>query len=951
MNKINIQSFAVVRSVSKTDKSEHPAILLHTEFISKVAEAIQGSKNNQEKTNRVNEIAREFVKSGRFLAGSDDAKRLSEKFAGPEYDDTYNTILQDNILMRILSGTSDTTVSLQLVNDLKNNYLKRKGNEKLNPEEIDILVPEGIYLAFPTEKQQSSSPVSNEDSKKKEETIAFAKLQKLEELKESIALLKSQNVRVLKRNEKSKGNEAVDKILGHLKQNEEELVTAEKKINTDYARQNADMTRFIPQERFAKLGGTWINSRFIDNHLADSPLTPAFPDDPDFPGITDACNLKDGLKIADLKTIDIETVAYRPSEIAHINNVQPAEKQFKKTRRLKRSETFESYFQEDEFTKETDTQSTERFSIERSAQMITQEQQSLNANAEVTASYGLVSGSLSTGFGLSHSQTNSNSTSQHYAKEFVQRVIDRTSQTIRKERSFKTAEEFEEIVKHEVNNEASNVPKSYVYRWLNKLVKGTLKNYGKRLMLEINIAHPSHYYLSRLTKTDTGNDVILLPEDPRKLVFPASSCRSGEKVLPYFLTEYNYIEMADTYKTQLSSPPEQILTISKSEAVYDDNVKKALKYEIEIPQGYTAKECSFIFTQDRVGGTSQDPNDQYMRMFIGTVSVYDRNRVSTIPSNYAEYDKNNTAPGALSSSTSTIKGNMTLDNQENKLSIVVTGGTYHFSYTVEVKCERKPELFKEWQQKSYYSLIDGYEALKEAADSKKAGYSLENIGINPLKKKEFVRTELKREALRKMLDCNPLGANFFLHDGYSFPNEYEMNCCLDNSNAKQAAFLEEVFDWNNMTFSFRPYYYTKKDFWIDLLKLEDEDPLFETFLKSSYVTLQIPVHRDENKEKAAINFIYNNSINNLSTVPVDARALLSDLRSQQATFTVDINGQPIQSPSSSTDIGYFEVATDLVILEKGTEDGVEVRPYPESSTAPTTSVVIPMVYSPGIITN
>lgn len=951
MNKINIQSFAVVRSVSKTEKSERPAILLQTEFTSKVVDAMQDGKNNQEKINRVNEIAQAFVTSGNFLAKLEDVKRLSEKFSGSEHEDAYSTLLQDNIVMRTLSGASDTTVYLQLINDLKKSYVKRKGNEKLNPEEIDILVPEGIYSSFLPEKKPGTSPVNNEDSKKREEIVAFAKLQKLEELKEAISILKTQNVSVLKRTEKTKGNEYIAKVLGHLKQNEEELEKAEKKINAEYEKQNADMPRFIPQERLVKVGNTWVDSSAINSHLADSSFTPALPDEHGFPIATQSCSLKDGLKIADLKTIDIETVAYRPSEIAHINNVQPAEKQFKKTRRLKKSETFESYFQEDEFTKETDTQSTERFSIERSAQMITQEQQSFNVNAEVSASYGLVSGSLSTGFGMSQSQTNSNSTSQNYAREFVQRVIDRTSQTIRKERSFKSAEEFEEIVKHEVNNEASNVPKSYVYRWLNKLVRGTLKNYGKRLMLEINIAHPSHYYLSRLIKSESGNDVIMLLEDPRKLVFPSSSCRAGEKVLPYFLTSANYIEMADMYKTQLSAPPEEIVIISKSEAVYDDNVKKASKYEIDIPPGYTAKECSFIFTQDRIGGTSQDPNDHYMRMFIGTVSVYDRNRVSTTPSNYAEYDKNSTVSVSPSNSTSTIKGNMILDNQENKLSIVVTGGTIHFSFTVEVKCECKPELFKEWQQKSYYSLIEGYESLKEAADSKKAGYSLENIGMHPLKKKDFVKTELKREALRKMLDCNPSGAGFFLNDGYTFPNEYDMDCCLDNSNAKQAAFLEEVFDWNNMTFAFRPYYYTKKSYWLDLLKLEDEDPMFETFLKSSYVTLQIPVHRDENKEKAAINFIYNNSINNLSTVPHDAMPLLNDLRSQQAVFTVDINGQPVQTATSSTDIGYFEVATDLIILEKGTEDGVEIRPYPESPTTPTTNVAIPLVYSPGIITN
>ncbi|MCZ8284745.1 MAG: hypothetical protein O9353_04750, partial [Bacteroidia bacterium] len=367
MNKINIQSFAVVRSVSKTDKSERPAILLQTEFTSKVVDAMQEGKNNQEKINRVNEIAQAFVTSGNFLAKLEDVKRLSEKFSGSEHEDAYSTLLQDNIVMRTLSGASDTTVYLQLINDLKKSYVKRKGNEKLNPEEIDILVPEGIYSSFLPEKKPGTSPVNNEDSKKREEIVAFAKLQKLEELKEAISILKTQNVSVLKRTEKTKGNEYIAKVLGHLKQNEEELEKAEKKINAEYEKQNADMPRFIPQERLVKVGNTWVDSSAINSHLADSSFTPALPDEHGFPIATQSCSLKDGLKIADLKTIDIETVAYRPSEIAHINNVQPAEKQFKKTRRLKKSETFESYFQEDEFTKETDTQSTERFSIERSA--------------------------------------------------------------------------------------------------------------------------------------------------------------------------------------------------------------------------------------------------------------------------------------------------------------------------------------------------------------------------------------------------------------------------------------------------------------------------------------------------------------------------------------------------------------------------------------------------------
>ena len=81
-----------------------------------------------------------------------------------------------------------------------------------------------------------------------------------------------------------------------------------------------------------------------------------------------------------------QTVGYLPAEIAHINNTQRGEKNTRVTRRLKRVESFESLIQENELTKETDTQSTERLSIENEAYQVQQEENSWNVGASVSGS-------------------------------------------------------------------------------------------------------------------------------------------------------------------------------------------------------------------------------------------------------------------------------------------------------------------------------------------------------------------------------------------------------------------------------------------------------------------------------------------------------------------------------------------------------------------------------------
>ena len=58
---------------------------------------------------------------------------------------------------------------------------------------------------------------------------------------------------------------------------------------------------------------------------------------------------------------------------------------------------------------------------------------------------------------------------------------------------------------------------------------------------------------------------------------------------------------------------------------------------------------------------------------------------------------------------------------------------------------------------------------------------------------------------------------------------------------KYIAFMEECFEWNNMTYHFHPYYWANHSKWKTLINLEDNDPLFEDFLKAGSSTVVVPV--------------------------------------------------------------------------------------------------------------
>lgn len=1042
----SIFQFATVRNAdNKEIKHTVHDILPQTEVMDSLVSILNSTKKPTEKLDAFNKSLTEFTTSNLFYKTNAEIKGDLQKFesvfqnknASPELTKFYNN-LYDNIVIRILTKSNTSEVYRLLVDGLKS-FHQKINKDRLKPEDtspLQILLPEELILPFarPEPSNNTNTSVTTDNINeliKQQDTL-------LKEKKDKLALLTKKNESIfteqqrIARLERELGNyqipDTTTKSSSSIKtakaakpssertevpRTELNKLFAEEKtlqgrlvdIDAELTQLNAEiMPRTIHHQRYAIIGDSYQDVTKLPM-FEDPWLTPYEP----APGHTSSvqgnnlvvyhngCHLKFPFKVADLRVIEQKTVAYLPTEIAHINNTQPGEQQERITRRLKKVETFDFFSSEDELTKETDTQSTEKFTLEKAAQDIQTEEMGINVNVGASAKFGPVSTSLDAGFNYSTSSVNSNSSAQSYAKEMVQRVVDKVSKKTKIERSVKTIEEFEETVKHLVDNSGANNhgPKSYVYRWLNKMVSATLKNYGKRLIFQIDVAHPSHFVITNDVAT---KPVIEIPDDPRTLTtFTVDQ-----------INETNYLAWAKIYQAKLDAPP-----ITKK--FYGFTASKTIENIVTIEEGYYVDKVHItdVFYQASNGYGA-------LQIIVG------RNMQNS-----------HLLPGGPSSVV--MYPTYSAHSETNQFPIAVWCPYGSFSATIEVECTITNRKLGEWKSRCYHALIEAYDTLKMDAEAKMSAFNPNNPGISPGNKTELIRNELKKGALQKMFRCNP----FWITDNYEVGKEYQANCCAEMSKAEHIRFLEHTFDWKNMTYELHPYLYADKDNWKGLTNLTDKDPHFEKFLQASYATLYIPVHRDAEKEIAAVNFILYNSIANQSAVPAPMLPVLADLNSntpfgfidetnstipfvsikkeydrtgQARVFYLDNAGNEVlcyevtefdkegnqtlfyynaatnqvviseikqgvnsagqtynyyfnsanekiithrtktdydiegnSTPYYAVDLGIFNIPTDLVILEAIAQNGIEVRGYPENTADPSSDVIIPKYYSPAII--
>lgn len=526
--------------------------------------------------------------------------------------------------------------------------------------------------------------------------------------------------------------------------------------------------------------------------------------------------------IADYLKVEQTTHAYVEGEVAHIENIMAREYREKSTRRLRRSENTTTTSSDTEREQLTDTTTATRFEMQNEIAKMMQEASDSNTQFGVNASYKTGNANINTSLGLGNASHSSRDESIRQAttqaQDITSRAMDRIVTKVHEERIEKIIEEFEENNSHGFDNKKGDKHVVGVYRWVDKLMKNQIYDYGKRMMFEFMIPEPAKLHLLGMTKSK-----LVKPEDPRTSdVMPMKdfSALSNETTLKYWISKYN-VEMEKFLQNSIKvtkgfaygrdKTPDMSETAGASSAI-------GLQDVVKIPEGYISTEYSIS------GG-----GKEYVSSLLN-INIADKRIVEGITT--TGFSKSGSFVG--------YTGDVAVS--------ISTDRFYSFETSLSITCMLTEDARKQWQLKTFKSIIDAYEvALVEYnnAISEEENKASAIKDSNPSFYRQIENTVLRKNCISYMADRAPDAIHGYglsgLTQGSSFTDyETKLSHNLDKYSAF-VKFMEQAFEWENLSYYLYPYYWGNKHNWSDLYKAENTDPVFKAFLQSGMARVVVTV--------------------------------------------------------------------------------------------------------------
>jgi hypothetical protein len=188
----------------------------------------------------------------------------------------------------------------------------------------------------------------------------------------------------------------------------------------------------------------------------------------------------------------------------------------------------------------------------------------------------------------------------------------------------------------------------------------------------------------------------------------------------------------------------------------------------------------------------------------------------------------------------------TLNYEDEKVPVGIVVNDAAFILTVEIECELKAEKREAWQLATYTAIVTAYRARKSEYDEQMARarvrQGVEITGRNPLLNRQIEREELKKSCIslltgtdyEEFAQIEPNTAPAFR----DFP-EIASDAVLQH--ASRIQFMEQAFEWEQMTYLFYPYFWGRKENWLTVFPLDDIDPKFADFLRAGAARVVVPV--------------------------------------------------------------------------------------------------------------
>jgi hypothetical protein len=539
------------------------------------------------------------------------------------------------------------------------------------------------------------------------------------------------------------------------------------------------------------------------------------------------------LGIGDYIKVTEKLCRYEPGEVAHIENVMAKEYREKFSRRFNSSELTETSEESYESEQQTDTSSSERYETSKEISKIQQMSTAINSNTNLEFKGGTIVPKVNTSIGMAFNSSReqaermASSSSRELSEQATQRILIRK----REERVRRLVNEFTEENRHGYDNRKGVAHVTGVYRWVDRIYKHTLTNYGKRLMYEFQVPEPASMH--RLF-VDTNNvEKLVKPIDPRHGIGSTNAPIATYKDI----NDNNFAYWAAAYNAEVSPPPPESIVSGKAfSANYEENqgYGRATHFdELEVPEGYELTSFDYVFMIEK-----------HMKKFdnlrcTGAFSVGSFNS-PTFP-----LTGQNVTPKYQSASTiqlSVSRGKNTTGTIPVSVATHDIGG---FALNINATFKRLPAKYEEWQMQTFRSIIAAYEdalAIFEEQARRIADQQQQKLLLHPRYYREIEEKVLKKNCIAYLYEN--LGfttLDGFVEDKKGFSlHKVKRSPDLDKY-AAVVKFLEEAFEWENMTYIFYPFYWAHTNSWQHLYHNPCEDQLFKHFLESGFARVIVSV--------------------------------------------------------------------------------------------------------------
>jgi len=563
-------------------------------------------------------------------------------------------------------------------------------------------------------------------------------------------------------------------------------------------------------------------SGILNGYSGSLPPTP-------FPAATNIRKLIRPLGIGDLKVVKQTLRKYTTKEISHIENVLRGEYKERTHRALDRTEDIYMVSNETEEETTKDTQTTERFELQKESEKTLQEKMSVEAGVTVSGSYGMVTFGAHGDFAYSTSNEESNKSSSNFAREVIDKSVFKIQKKTKEERTSKNLHEVEEINKHGIDNKDKTDHAVGIYLWVNKHYEAQIYNYGKRMMFEFIIPEPAAFYQYAQSHSSKTNIQAPKPLDPG---FTYKNIESWN--VDTYIRDYNVqgiVPAPPLYKTISTAIVKDGMPLGGDRVQSSESASFVMNSkELIVPANYIARvgvwwDLSAVWThypkiEVTIGNkifrplNVEDPkNNNFNERFL-------------VPNQYQSTEPFHTFfPESI---------------------IQVSVNSYDvLSYTLNVYAfvERTQECYQLWQIQCFEKIMTAYKAMQAEYEQKMAAQeTLKSIGVqgqNPEINREVEKNELKKQCIKYLMDTAQFGTFDAMKDEANNSPDFDVFDALNEG--KTIQFFEQAFEWENLTYLYYPYFWTGKDKWVEKSTLYGTDPLFTKFLQAGSSRVVIPV--------------------------------------------------------------------------------------------------------------